>query len=171
MKHFPLILATFVLFAGPAFADVVFVDGQAINVLQNGPFLNVGGQTYTVSHIGSSLYIDSTGPSYVPNLTPEQAAAYLNSTAEGRAAAAKWDSHMKKLASGKSVLDIYNEDTDALNKKYGVPAPRATLVLTHPVKTWSTSSENSTAKKATRTAGTVKRCRRAGRTPANWCSL
>lgn len=136
MKHFPLILAVSVLFAGSAFADVVFVDGQAINVWQNGPFLNVGGQTYTISHIGSSLHIDSTGPSYVPNLTPEQAAKYLNSTAEGRRAAAKWDSDMKKLASGKSVVDIYNEDIEALNKKYGISAPRATLILTHPVKTW-----------------------------------
>jgi hypothetical protein len=36
VKYLPVILATSVLFAGSAFADMVFIDGQATNVWQDG---------------------------------------------------------------------------------------------------------------------------------------
>jgi hypothetical protein len=79
----------------------VIIDGQSFSYLRDGQLLNVDGQTYVISQIGTTVSITTIGGprsgsvSIVPNLTPEQAAAYLNSTAEGRAASAKFDRDLK----------------------------------------------------------------------------
>jgi len=91
---------TFGITAAAANADVV-LDGKPVNIFQNGPYLNIDGQTYAISQSGTTTYINTIGiprsgsASIVPNLTPEQAAAYLNSTPEGRAASAKFDLDLK----------------------------------------------------------------------------
>ncbi|MGA8659083.1 MAG: hypothetical protein WB586_23380 [Chthoniobacterales bacterium] len=133
------LLATSVLFAGicSAFADMVFVDGQAINVWQDGPYLHVGDQTYTAWQNGSYLNINrigpnpSTGPSYVPNLTLEQVATYLNSTAEGRAASAKFDADLK-ASSAKFDADLRKSSAQLAAES---AAPRATLIDPYPGRT------------------------------------
>jgi hypothetical protein len=77
------------------------IDGQSVNYLRDGQYLHVDGQTYVISQIGTTVSITTIGRprsgsvSIVPNLTPEQAAAYLNSTPEGRAASAKFDADLK----------------------------------------------------------------------------
>jgi hypothetical protein len=77
------------------------IDGQSVNYLRDGQYLHVDGQTYVISQIGTTVSITTIGRprsgsvSIVPNLTPEQAAAYLNSTPEGRAASAKFDTDLK----------------------------------------------------------------------------
>jgi hypothetical protein len=79
----------------------VIIDGQSVNYLRDGQYLHIDGQTYVISQIGTTVSINTIGgprsnsASIVPNLTPEQAAAYLNSTAEGRAASAKFDRDLK----------------------------------------------------------------------------
>jgi hypothetical protein len=82
-------------------SGTVIIDGQSVNYLRNGQYLHVDGQTYVISQIGTTVSITTIGgprsgsASIVPNLTPEQAAAYLNSTAEGRAVSAKFDRDLK----------------------------------------------------------------------------
>ena len=136
MKIMKYLLASAILFAGicSAFADTVIVDGQAINVWQDGPYLHVGDQTYTARQDGPYLYVDrigsspSTGSSYIPNLTPEQAARYLNSTAEGRAASAKFDADLKALEA-KTAAELNALDAKAAAES---AAPRATLIDPYP---------------------------------------
>jgi hypothetical protein len=105
MKRFFLIWTIALVVAGTAIAGdgsgTVIVDGQSLSYWQDGPYLHVDGQIYVISQLGTTVSISTIGgprsgsASVVPNLTPEQAAAYLNSTAEGRAASAKFDRDLK----------------------------------------------------------------------------
>jgi hypothetical protein len=96
MHRLSITLVASFLFAGSALADTVMID--------------TGVQTYAVEGT----------PVCVPNLTPEQAAAYLNSTAEGRAASAKFDADLKKAGA-----QIATELADRAPRAELVSPPRA----------------------------------------------
>jgi hypothetical protein len=82
-------------------SGTVIIDGQSFSYLRDGQFLSVDGQTYAISRIGTIVSISTIGgprcgsATIVPNLTPEQAAAYLNSTLERRSASSKFDADLK----------------------------------------------------------------------------
>jgi hypothetical protein len=93
-------LSSTALFAGQD-SGTVIINGESVSFLQDGPYLHVDGQTFVTSRIGTTVAVTAIGatrgtsPSFVPNMTPEQAARFLNSTAEGRAASAKFDADLK----------------------------------------------------------------------------
>jgi hypothetical protein len=107
----------------------VIIDGQSVNYLRDGQYLHVDGQTYVISQIGTTVSITTIGglrsgsPCIVPNLTPEQAAAYLNSTAEGRAISAKFDAELK-ASEGKLEADLKAGEAKWNAELKGLDAPK-----------------------------------------------
>jgi hypothetical protein len=102
-------LWTTALFAG---SGTVIINGESVSYWQDGPYVHIDGQTFVTSRIGNTVAVTTidgtrgTSASFVPNLTAEQAARYLNSTAEGRAASAKFDADLKNAdAYFKSIED------------------------------------------------------------------